>query len=141
VTCPSPSLAGRCTPFILRLQRATWATDIHTVGDGSIGDAGVGGSSAAAPSATDGSGVATTPTVAASLEPDTPKRRPSPRQSRHTTARRWRSQPALVPTGNRPPQPQTPARRNAKTFTAPDVGAPREPIDSGYVLKVFDSGE
>jgi len=46
-----------------------------------------------------------------------------------------------VPTGNRPPQPQTPARRNAKTFTAPDVGAPREPIDSGYVLKVFDSGE
>src|SRR5450759_1593124 len=53
----------------------------------------------------------------------------------HTTARSTQSQPAGVPIGKCAPQPQTPARRNAKTFTALDVGPPVEPIYAGYGLE------
>jgi hypothetical protein len=56
-------------------------------------------------------------------------------QSMHTTARSAQSQPARVPIGKCAPQPQTPARRNAKTFTALDVGLPVEPIYAGYGLE------
>jgi len=56
-------------------------------------------------------------------------------QSMHTTARSTQSQPARVPIGKCAPQPQIPVRRNAKTFTALDVGLPVEPIYAGYGLE------
>ena len=56
-------------------------------------------------------------------------------QSMHTTARSAQSQPARVPIGKCAPQPQTPARCNAKTFTALDIGLPVEPIYARYGLE------